>query len=97
MKSKDNEYTLIDLVRHIFEECELTDQVNEMDVVKTYKSVVGDLISKLTLDIKLKDKTLYLKLSSAALKNELLYKKTDLLVRINSELNRDAVNNIVFL
>ena len=67
MKSKDNEYTLIDLVRHIFEECELTDQVNEMDVVKTYKSVVGDLISKLTLDIKLKDKTLYLKLSSAAL------------------------------
>ena len=97
MKSKDNEYTLIDLVRHIFEECELTDQVNEMDVIKTYKSVVGDLISKLTLDIKLKDKILYLKLSSAALKNELLYKKTDLLVRINSELNRDAVNNIVFL
>ena len=97
MKSKDNEYTLTDLIRQVVEECDLTDQVNEMDVVKTYKSVVGDLISKLTLDIKLNDKTLYLKLSSAALKNELMYKKTDLLVRINSELNRDAVNNIVFL
>lgn len=75
MKSKDNEYTLTDLIRQVFEECDLTDQVNEMDVIKTYKSVVGDLISKLTLDIKLKDKILYLKLSSAALKNELLYKK----------------------
>ena len=97
MKSKDNEYTLTDLIRQVVEECDLTDQVNEMDVIKAYKSVAGDLISKLTLDIKLKDKILYLKLSSAALKNELLYKKTDLLVRINSELNRDAVNNIVFL
>lgn len=97
MKSKDNEYTLTDLIRQVFEECDLTDQVNEMDVIKAYKSVAGDLISKLTSSIRLKDKTLYLKVSSAALKNELSYKKTDLIFRINTELNRDAINNIIFL
>lgn len=97
MKSKDNEYTLTDLIRQVFEECDLTDQVNEMDVIKAYKSVAGDLISKLTSSIRLKDKTLYLKVSSPALKSELSYKKTDLIFRINTELNRDAINNIIFL
>ena len=52
---------------------------------------------KLAKEIKLKNKTLYLKVSSAALKNELSYKKSDLILRINSELNRDAIDNIVFL
>ncbi len=97
MKAKDNEYTLGDLIKLIYSKCDLTDKVNEMDVIKAYKSIAGNLISKLTCDIKFKDKTLYLKISSAALKNELSYKKTDLILRINTELNHDTVNNIVFL
>jgi len=97
MKAKDNEYTLGDLIKLIYNKCDLNDKVNEMDVIKVYNSIAGDLISKLTKEIKLRDKTLYLKLSSAALKNELYYKKSDLIIRINSELKRDAVGNIVFL
>ena len=97
MKAKDNEYTLGDLIKLIYNECDLTDKVNEMDVIKAYNSIAGNLISKLTKEIKLKNKTLYLKVSAAALKNELSYKKSDLILRINSELNRDAIDNIVFL
>lgn len=97
MKAKDNEYTLGDLIKLIYNKCDLNDKVNEMDVIKVYNSIAGDLISKLTKEIKVRDKTLYLRISSAALKNELAYKRSDLILRINSELNRDAVNNIVFL
>ena len=97
MKGKDNEYTLGDLIKLVYNECDLTDKVNEMDVIKAYNTIAGDLISKLTNEIKLRDKTLYLKVSSAALKNELSYKKSDLIHRINSELNRNAINNILFL
>lgn len=97
MKAKDNEYTLGDLIKLIYNKCDLSDKVNEMDVIKAYYSIAGNLISKLTKEIKVRDKTLYLRISSAALKNELAYKRSDLILRINSELNRDAVNNIVFL
>ena len=85
-----------DLMKQMFKDCDMIDKVNEMDVIKTYRSVVGDLISKLTQDIKLSDKTLYVKLSSAALRNELSYKKQDLIIRINTELNSEAITSIIF-
>lgn len=96
MKKDSNEHTLQDLMKQMFKDCDMIDKVNEMDVIKTYRSVVGDLISKLTQDIKLSDKTLYVKLSSAALRNELSYKKQDLIIRINTELNSEAITSIIF-
>ena len=39
MKAKDNEYTLGDLIKLIYNECDLTDKVNEMDVIKAYNSI----------------------------------------------------------
>lgn len=96
MKKDSNEHTLQDLMKQMFKDCDMIDKVNEMDVIKTYRSVVGDLISKLTHDIKLSDKTLYVKLTSAALRNELSYKKQDLIIRINTELNSEAITSIIF-
>ncbi|MBR4300963.1 MAG: DUF721 domain-containing protein [Bacteroidales bacterium] len=96
MKKDSNEHTLQDLMKQMFKDCDMIDKVNEMDVIKTYRSVVGDLISKLTHDIKLSDKTLYVKLTSAALRNELSYKKQDLITRINTELNSEAITSIIF-
>ena len=68
MKGKDNEYTLGDLIKLVYNECDLTDKVNEMDVIKAYNTIAGDLISKLTKEIKLRDKTLYLKVYLCLLK-----------------------------
>ncbi|MBR5832143.1 MAG: DUF721 domain-containing protein [Bacteroidales bacterium] len=96
MKKDSNEHTLQDLMKQMFKDCDMIDKVNEMDVIKTYRSVVGDLISKLTQDIKLSDKTLYVKLTSAALRNELSYKKQDLITRINTELNSEVITSIIF-
>lgn len=96
MKKDSNEHTLQDLMKQMFKDCDMIDKVNEMDVIKTYRSVVGDLISKLTHDIKLSDKTLYVKLTSAALRNELSYKKQDLITRINTELNSEVITSIIF-
>lgn len=96
MNSDYNEHTLQDLMKQMFKDCDMIDKANEMDIIKTYRFVVGDLISKLTQDIKLRNKTLYVKISSAALRNELSYKKEDLIIKINSELNYSAIDSIVF-
>ncbi len=96
MNSDYNEHTLQDLMKQMFKDCDMIDKANEMDIIKTYRFVVGDLISKLTQDIKLRNKTLYVKISSAALRNELSYKKQDLIIKINIELNYSAIDSIVF-
>ncbi|MBO7227899.1 MAG: DUF721 domain-containing protein [Bacteroidales bacterium] len=97
MKPTDNEYTFHDLLKLVFKNCDMTEQVDEINIIATYKDVVGDLITKLTQDIKVKNKTLYLKVSSAALRNELSYKKQDLINKINANLKTEAIHTIIFV
>lgn len=97
MKPIDNEYTFHDLLKLVFKNCDMTEQVDEINIIATYKDVVGDLITKLTQDIKVKNKTLYLKVSSAALRNELSYKKQDLINKINANLKTEAIHTIIFV
>lgn len=97
MKPTDNEYTFHDLLKLVFKNCDMTEQVDEINIIATYKDVVGDLITKLTQDIKVKNKTLYLKVSSAALRNELSYKKQDLINKINANLKNEAIHTIIFV
>lgn len=97
MKPTDNEYTFHDLLKLVFKNCDMTEQVDEINIIATYKDVVGVLITKLTQDIKVKNKTLYLKVSSAALRNELSYKKQDLINKINANLKTEAIHTIIFV
>ena len=97
MKPTDNEYTFHDLLKLVFKNCDMTEQVDEINIIATYKDVVGDLITKLTQDIKVKNKTLYLKVSSATLRNELSYKKQDLINKINANLKTEAIHTIIFV
>lgn len=97
MKPTNNEYTFHDLLKLVFKNCDMTEQVDEINIIATYKDVVGDLITKLTQDIKVKNKTLYLKVSSAALRNELSYKKQDLINKINANLKTEAIHTIIFV
>ena len=92
-----DERKLADVLMVVYRRMELDDAANELEVKNTYHKVVGNLISKLTWDVKYDKGTLYVKLASAALRNELMYKKTDLENKINDALGRKAVSKIVFI
>ena len=91
-----DERKLSDVLKVVYRRMELDEVANELEVKDTYHKVVGNLISKLTWEVKYNKGTLYVKLASAALRNELMYKKTDLENKINDTLGRKAVTKIVF-
>ena len=67
-----------------------------IEVENIYRNIVGDLINKLTLSVRYERNILYIKLASAALRNELSYKKQSLVDKINGQLKHGAVNEIIF-
>lgn len=75
---------------------DMDDTYDEMEVVRVYNGVVGELISKLTRQIHLDQGILRVKVASPALRNELSYKKESLKERINSLLDRKVVKEIQF-
>ena len=92
-----NEHTLQDLLQQAFRRLDMDDTVTEIEVRRMYNILVGDLISRLTWSLSFKDGILTARLASAALRQELLYRRNSLLEKINDNLGRKAVKEIRFL
>ena len=71
------------------------DQLDELELIKTYEELVGSIFVKHTKKIKFKNKTLFIKLDSAALRQELSYVKEGIAHKLNKALGKRIVENIV--
>ena len=89
-----NEHTLQDLLAKAYHRLDLDETVSEMEVKKAYAIVVGDFINRLTESVKFKNGVLRLKLSSAALRQELYYRRDGMMDRINEILDGSVVKRI---
>ena len=65
--------------------------------IQLWKEVMGNTVASRTEKIFMSKSSLYIKLNSAPLKNELSLSKELIRTRINDELGEEAVQGIVFL
>ncbi len=65
-----------------------------MEVFKCYRDVVGEVVSKKTREIYLRDKTLVLKMDSGVLKEELSMQKTRIIGLINEQLGNPFLEKL---
>ena len=66
-----------------------------IEVKKAWFDLMNNGVANYTSDVSLRNKTLYIKLSSPALKEELSYGKEKLIKLINEKLEEDVVEKIV--
>ena len=92
-----NEHTLQDLLKKAYHRLDMDDTAQEMEVAHVYAVVVGDFINRLTVKVRYDQGVLTVQLVSAALKQELMYRRTSLAEKINETLGRPAVKKIVFV
>jgi predicted nucleic acid-binding Zn ribbon protein len=71
------------------------DQLDEIQLIKIYKELVGQVFANHTQKIGYKNRILYVKLDSASLKQELNYVKEGLVENINRRVGRKVVDKIV--
>tara|TARA_B100000963_G_C22287971_1_gene520122 strand:+ start:325 stop:624 length:300 start_codon:yes stop_codon:yes gene_type:complete len=64
---------------------------------KVWLSVMGKNVSQYTQDIFIKDETLFLKINSSALKQELSFGKEKIIENFNKEMGNDGIKRIVFI
>ncbi len=92
-----NEQTLKEAITELLEAYKLKDGINETRLINSWDNVVGDLISRHTEKLFIRKKTLYIKLDSAALKNELMYARNKLIKSLNKAIDVEVIEDIVFI
>ncbi|MFN5619910.1 MAG: DUF721 domain-containing protein [Flavobacteriales bacterium] len=72
----------------------LEDRYQELEVLRCYREVVGEVIWKKTRESKLHGTTLVLKMDSGPLKQELSYQKTKIADGINDLMGQTAIEKV---
>jgi predicted nucleic acid-binding Zn ribbon protein len=70
-------------------------KLNETRAIQAWEKVVGALIARNTTDLHIRNKTLYVKVNSSALRNELLYARTKIISAINKEVGAEVITEMV--
>ena len=91
-----NNTEIKDLVNIFLKKNKLEKGLLDLEVKKVWFELMDNGIANYTLDVNLRNKTLYIKLSSPALKQELSYGKEKLMDLINKKFDKEIVQKIVF-
>lgn len=92
---KSNLVKLGDAISQILKQEQLDVKIARFSVKNGWKDIVGELIARHTAEISFREKTIYLTLNSAALKEELSYRKEELLRNINTFCGSRLVDTII--
>lgn len=93
-KRKQNDQPIKSVIRQMLEEAGLSKKYDEASVVRTYHEMMGPSISNRTKEVKMKERTLIIKLESAVLKEELSMNKSKLVQLINDKLGGNFVEDV---
>ena len=87
--------TIGELIREFYELHKGPAYVESLQVVNSWKNVVGPFIASHTIDLSIKNSVLYVRVDSDALRNELSYSKSLLLENLNKTVGKDVISEIV--
>ena len=96
MMKSSNEYTLKQAIEALIDQYKIEERISETEVLNDWEKIVGKMIARHTNNIHIKKRILFVELDNAALRNELSYAKSRLIIAINKSLKTEAIIDIVF-
>jgi len=95
MAKRENEtFSIKDLIPHMLQENKLQKGMDQMAVKEAWEKVMGKGVMSYTESISLKNNTLYVKLTSSTLREELGYGKNKIIKMLNTSLNSELIKSI---
>jgi hypothetical protein len=94
-KRLNEENTISDVLKEFVATYKLHDGIVKVDVKAAWFKLMGNGVVNYTEEVVLKNNTLYVKLTSAVLRDELAYGKEKIIKMINEEIGEEVVKALV--
>ena len=92
---RNNTNTIGQIIKKILSNNKLSKRLDVLNVLDVWNNIIGKDLEKYIKSTKLVDDKLYVKLRSSIVRNEISYKKTELIQRINKKLNKEVIKDII--
>ncbi len=94
-KRTSNESSISEVLQQFIQVNKLEAGMDKIDVEQAWKSLMGNGVNSYTQEVILKGTTLYVKLTSAVLREELSYGKQKIIAMLNEDLRKEIVKDLV--
>lgn len=96
-KRTANEEKLSNVVNDFIDQTGLRQKFQEQEILQNFKEIMGPFLMKKVQKSYVRNQKLYLKLSSAAFKQELIMQKTNLLLQLNTKIGYEYLIDLVLI
>lgn len=83
------------VIMQYLREMGLETPLNEHRLIQAWDQVLGPAVSRYTKEIRIYNQVLFVTISSAALRNELMMRRTELVARLNAQAGAQVITQIV--
>jgi hypothetical protein len=91
-----NDQSLGSAIKEFLRAYHLEEKYNQTSLVNSWENVVGRMVANHTKEIFVRNKTLFVRIDSAALRNELGYSREKIMRSLNKVVNAEVIDDIVF-
>lgn len=92
---RTNSEAIGDILRQYLRQQGLESPLNEYRLIQGWSHVMGPIIARYTKDLTIHNQTLYIHISSPAVRQEILMQRKELTNRLNAYVGAQVITNII--
>ena len=96
LKRTSNEAPLKEVIDRWLKAYRLDGKMKELDVINAWPEMMGTAVAHRTREISIKNKTLYLKMDSSVMRDELAHGKQVIIQRVNETAGCELITDVWF-
>ena len=89
------QYKIGDAIKQFLNQSRLKGDIQAMQIHEVWEKVMGKTIARYTDELKVINRTLFVRTSVGPLKQELLYQKEKIMLRVNEALGDKVIDDVV--
>lgn len=93
---RSNTQSLSEVLRDFVKGTSIEKKLKEVDVVQSWESLLGKTIAHYTKNVTLRNKTLFVEITSSVVKNELFMMREEIRRKLNEKAGEELVEKIIF-
>lgn len=93
---RSNTQSLSEVLKDFVQQNRMERKLKEVDIVQGWEDLLGSTIARYTRNIYIRNRILYVEITSAVVKNELFLMREEICRRINENAGDEMITRIVF-
>ncbi len=94
---RTNSQSLGEVIQQFIKSSGMQPKLDEATLIAKWEEIVGKMIARGTNDLYVKNRKLFIKFNSSALRQEISYSKSKLIDNVNDAIGHSAIDEVILL